>query len=62
MALVESQRLSSVEVEQSPYEMDSYEETRPLIKSITVPETVKRRVPTKHYVSSDLYVLLVKRV
>lgn len=40
-------------IEENPYEMETYPE-RPLVKSITVPETVKRRVPTKHYVSGEL--------
>lgn len=46
------QHTSSTEAEESPYEMESESfHARPLVKSITVPETVKRRVPTKHYVS-----------
>lgn len=34
-------------------EEDHYEKQRPMVKSITVPETVKRRLPSKHYVSDQ---------
>ena len=51
MELIESLHAS---IGSSPEpEEDYYEKQRPMVKSITVPETVKRRIPAKHYVSDQ---------